>query len=632
MFDNMNNVMMKYLNSSQRSRFDNTNNFEAKLHPFTLVFADTNFEKQFRKNHFIKSISVVRIALLTSAVLYAAFGFLDKMSSPQAYFDFFVVRYYIVIPILLVFLAITFLKSFHKSWQITMSAGLIVAGVGIIYMLHRDPYNLYYYGGLFLIFMGGYFYLKLRFVFALSSGILLIIIYTLSYFIVPKSAASSINNIIVGNAFFLASNIICMIGLYSSEKLERIGFYRLNLLNKSQNEIENINLSLEEKVKKRTKALNIAKEKAQESDKLKTEFLHNMSHEIRTPMNGIMGFSNLLCELEGCSEIQKNYSKIIRNSSVQLLSIIDDILEISTLETKQLVTHNDTFDVNQMLMELFAIYDLKSKERNLPLYLNKAMPNKSLNIISDRVKINKILSNLLDNAFKFTSDGKIEFGYLIEDRNIIFFVKDTGIGILPEKITRIFERFSQESDETAQLFGGLGLGLSIAKENTELLGGNIKVESEKGKGTSFHIEIPNVVVLTNADLKEDTLNEKENSITVLIAEDEEVNYLYLETILGSLKAYKVKLIHASDGEKAVEECLNNDSVDLVLMDIKMPVMNGYIAAEKIKKVRPHLPIIAQTAYSTSAERELALNNGCDDFISKPIIKKELILLINKHLS
>ena len=385
--------------------------------------------------------------------------------------------------------------------------------------------------------------------------------------------------------------------------------------------------------KKAEKELLLAKEKAEQANALKTEFLHNMSHEVRTPLNGIMGFCDLLTDLESCSDIHKHYTSIISNSGKQLLTVIDDILEISTLETKQTTIKEEVLDVNQFMMELFSIYDLKSKERKLPLYVFKELTNDNSFIRSDKAKLNKILSNLLDNAFKFTNSGKIEFGYSIQKPDIVFYVKDTGIGISADKQFKIFERFSQESSLTAQTYGGLGLGLSIAKENAELLGGTIRVESDKEKGTAFFVEIPYKLPLgTSTNQGNKVADFSNNTINMLVVEDEEVNYLYIEAVLEKFQERKVRLIHVVNGEEAVSRCLSDDTIDVVLMDIKMPVMNGYIATEKIKAVKPHLPVIAQTAYSTSAEKEKALDHGCDDFISKPIDKEELITLVQKFLN
>ncbi|TCO06046.1 PAS domain S-box protein [Natronoflexus pectinivorans] len=331
-------------------------------------------------------------------------------------------------------------------------------------------------------------------------------------------------------------------------------------------------ISIKEDITERKKMLEelvSAKEKAEESDSLKTKFLNNMSHEIRTPMNGIIGFSDMLDDPGLSEEKRKNYSKIIQNSSHQLLRIIDDILEIAALETKKEKAHKTEFNLNDFLMNLFSIFNLKSKERNIPLYLKKELHDDQSFIISDKTKLNIIISNLLENALKFTNTGFIEFGYFIENEILKLFVKDTGIGIASKNHHKVFERFSQEDEEISNTHGGLGLGLSISKEYAILLGGDITLDSEKGKGSTFIVSIPYIPLRK----QEDSNNHYVSSIgsgehNILVAEDEEVNYLYIQALFETETDGNYNLTHAKNGQEALEICVKNKNIDLVLMDKK----------------------------------------------------------------
>jgi len=396
--------------------------------------------------------------------------------------------------------------------------------------------------------------------------------------------------------------------------------------------------------KKIRQELIVAKEKAEESNRLKTEFLNNMSHEIRTPMNGILGFSEILSQPNLSHEKRKYFLKIIQNSGKQLLHIINDILEISELETKQIKVRESEVCLNDLFLELFSIFDIKAKENKTPLYLKKGLLNKQSTVLIDQTKLHKILSNLLENALKFTNIGFIEFGYrLLENKELTtknnsgkqieIFVKDTGVGIHPENHKIIFERFTQVEKELSKKVGGLGLGLSIVKENTTLLGGEITLKSAKGKGTTFTVTIPYKPI----NLVSETTNKKENFLnkqtekTILIVEDEEVNYLFLEILLLEKINLSCNLLHAKNGKEAVEICKSNTAINLVLMDIKMPIMTGIEATKLIRKFQPNLPVIAQTAYSTTEDKEKAFLAGCNDFISKPINKERLKDILKKYL-
>jgi hypothetical protein len=376
--------------------------------------------------------------------------------------------------------------------------------------------------------------------------------------------------------------------------------------------------------------LKIAKAKAEESDRLKTAFLQNMSHEIRTPLNGILGFSNLLRRNNlGAKEI-KEYTNVISQSGQRLLEIVNNVLDIAKIETGQMEIRDNTFSLNSTIQNLYSFFSLLAESKNIQLNYKTALDNTKSQIVTDETKLNQILTNLINNAIKFTQNGSIDFGYEIANNEIQFYVKDTGIGIAPEFQDKIFERFVQVDLNITRGFEGAGLGLSICKGLVEKLGGKIWVESEVNKGSTFFFTIPYKPEIsetkTEDEAKDETYSGKK--IKILIAEDDLVSYLYLSKLL---KDSRFQLIHAENGREAVEFVKNTPDIDLVLMDMRMPEMDGFEATQQIKAIRPELPIIAQTAYAFQDEREKILSIGCDDYLSKPIDDNKLKILIKKFL-
>jgi len=391
--------------------------------------------------------------------------------------------------------------------------------------------------------------------------------------------------------------------------------------------------------KKAEEELIKAKDKAEESDRLKTSFLHNISHEIRTPMNAIIGFSDLLNEPGLTTEKLKKFTDIIVQSTYQLLSIITDIVSISSIEAGHEGIVESEMNLNLKCKLLYNQFIPLALKKNLTLSYEPTLDEKEALIITDVTKVIQVLTNLLNNAFKFTGKGSIEFGYQLKKNNLEFYVKDTGIGIPHEKHNIIFERFRQVDENIARNYGGTGLGLSIAKTYVELLGGKIWLESEtedlttgKAGGSTFFFTIPynpinKKAVKSIIGEAQEKFSFKEEK-TILIAEDEYVNYYLFEELLYGLN---IKLLYARDGREAVDLFKSNPGINLVLMDIKMPVMDGLEATSIIKSINPDIPVIAQTAYGNYEERENVLINRFSAYIYKPVSKEKLLGVLRDYL-
>jgi len=381
-------------------------------------------------------------------------------------------------------------------------------------------------------------------------------------------------------------------------------------------------------LKKHLLKIRNAESKAKESDRLKSAFLQNMSHEIRTPMNGIVGFAGLLKDDDLSISQKEKYLSIITQCSDQLLNVVNDVLDLSLIETGNIEAARNSVSINKILDDYYNTYSATLNE-GISLKLVKGLSEEDSVIVTDEVKFRQIVNNLLSNAQKFTENGSIEFGYEYIKSQIQFFVKDSGIGIDSKMHDGIFDRFRRAEIETTKTIGGAGLGLAICRGNTNLLGGKIWVDSTPGLGSSFYFTIPVNIQISdkNIPINIDTDEPIANNNCILIAEDEESNFLYISEIL---EESNLEIFRAINGQEAIEIYKENKKISLILMDIKMPVLDGYNATHKIREFDSDIPIIAQTAFAMSDERLKALEAGCTDYIAKPFRKNEVLSMIRKY--
>ena len=372
-----------------------------------------------------------------------------------------------------------------------------------------------------------------------------------------------------------------------------------------------------------------AKVRAEESDRLKSSFLTNISHEIRTPMNAISGFSELLLSGKITDLERQDYIKIINSSGRNLVSIIDDLIEMSKIDTNQVIPNYGPLDLDVAMAELHQSIKITiPSDKKIDFILATPSVSMSSKIITDGVKLKQVMTNLIMNAIKYTESGFVRIGYHADEEAEIlkFRIDDSGIGIDEQHQSKVFERFHRVENDVTIKAGGLGLGLAITKAYVRMLGGSIDFRSELNKGTTFEVTLP----LRYADFPRPAATILPQSpaipLTILVAEDDNINYLLIHKLLTMCQH---KVLRAKDGREAVTIALTNSNLDLVLMDIKMPVLNGYDALAMIRSQRPTLPVVAQTAYASAEDERKILHYGFSAYISKPINKEKLCDILSR---
>lgn len=487
------------------------NSEKITLNKFNLNFKEPEIETKFRKKYFEKTLKTFSLFYGTVTFLYLLFGLLDKIVTPEHADTFLFIRFGIVFPLFSVVFGLTFFSFFKKIWQEALMFSFIVGGTGIVYMLFTIPDNLFYYGGLFLVLVAGFFLIRLRFINAAIASIVLILIYNAIFLFLDTDSAIGTNYLLLSNPFYISISLIGMMALYNTERLDRLGFYQRELLKSKQNEIIKINAHLEEQVLDRTaeisrrnielsneikrkelvqKQLQKEKERAEESNRLKAAFLNNVSHEFRTPMNGILGFSELLVKKDETDEQKELYAQILKESCNSLLEVVTNTIEMSKIQTNTTRLNLEKFNLKELVLEVINISKPKIFDKNLEFISEIESGGKELLIVSDREKIQTLLTHLFGNAIKFTNKGYVKFKCNVNNEFVIISVIDTGIGIEQEMQKKIFEPFIQADLNSTRNFGGNGIGLSIVKSHIKMLGGEIYLQSETNKGTTVKIRLP----------------------------------------------------------------------------------------------------------------------------------------------
>ena len=630
---------------------------------FTLSFTGEweYLEPEFIKSHFRESLPWIRIAIPIAIFFYTIFGILDLIIAPEKKNIFWLIRYAGFCPAATGVLWFSFHPGFEKYAQALLFFLCILAGLGIELMviLAGPPASYSYYAGIILVLITIYTFIRLRFPWAVTCSWLIVICYEIgAIWIAPTPDIILINN----NLFFVSANIFCMLAGYSIELNMRKRFFSNFKLKQEKNKVSQVNKELEHRVIERTVQLESANielqdalrqarglaKKAEVANIAKSEFLANMSHEIRTPMNGVICATELALAEKLSPEIEK-YLRIIHDSGHSLLKIIDDVLDFSKIESGYLEMEKTPFRLDETIDRIMEMFSIKAAEKGIVLSLKKS-PDLPEILVGDAMRLRQVITNLVSNAVKFTDAGgaitigvgQKESGADLFKVMLEIYVKDTGMGIKRQHLDKLFSPFTQADASSTRKYGGTGLGLTISKKLIQMMQGQIRVQSEYGKGTTVFFTClfdrpaketgPKPQHETGQEVKQSDTTRHKKKISgsrILVAEDNLVNQKIIKTLLG--KADLIVEI-ANNGRLAIE-ALKKKQFDAILMDIQMPEMDGIEATQRIR-LNPEtraIPIIALTANAMKGDEEKYLSAGMDGYITKPINQAKLFKILSDLL-
>ncbi|MFP4662879.1 MAG: ATP-binding protein [Bacteroidales bacterium] len=568
------------------------------------------------------SLKALRVGLFAGVIIYSLFGIIDPFMAPDHYRQLWFIRFVLVAPGIVFSLLLTYQKHFHLYARPLMIVLLFLAELGILGMIYiaeqNEPAYLGYYAGLVLIILWAGFIFRFGMLsstfFFLSSIILYNAIAIFAHELNLSNTDSDEFAFWLGNNFFLgATGILALVGINSQRQNTAL----IRAKNK--------------KLRQEQEELTKSKIKAEESDMLKTAFLSNLSHEIRTPMNGIIGFTEMMLQEKTSKQEKAEYADIVIQSTRQLLTIINNVLDVSKIQTGQIELAPVTTGVNDSLRNVEARFKPRAEANKLDLRLHVAT-DKDPVIKTDHFRMRQIIALLLDNAIKYTKEGRIDFGYEICDDKLVFFVKDTGIGIEDKYHNLVFDAFRQVEYTHTRSFGGAGIGLSIAKNLVSLLGGTIWIENNSPQGSIFKFSLPR-----KQDEQQNNHKPTEKGkpffkapACILLAEDDANNLAYFTSML---KTENLEILIAGNENELKDKLhIHAKNTDLIFLSISDKNEDKVSALQAIREMDQQFVVIAHAAFNTADDKISLLEKGFDDFLTKPLSSKELYKIIRKHLS